>query len=213
LQRLAFAGALVVAGGSGWAVSGLAYQSSPTGLASYRITIDSARDDPHQALLPDCAASCGLDGPSGGALDFTIPNNSDGPIQVVSIEPLGNGCPDTYGHIVICSAAFATDRNADGSTASGQLPGSCWTYVHFRPQDLSAWPVIPPHGKLAVNGTDENGLGQHMIHLDAATPAACVGARYYIRLSVIIETAPAVRPQPQPVGSPAIPRMDSDAGS
>jgi FTR1 family protein len=210
-QRVAVVGALLVALVGGWTGSTMAQQ--PQAPLQFRTRIDAAVSDPAVALLPDCASGCSQRGSAGGALDFVIPNDADTPVQVVSVEPMRYGCPDTYGQAVVCDSAFTSDRNADGTAAAAGASGDCWAYVHFRTQDLSQWPSIAARSKLAVRGNDAEELGLHFIHLDSGAPAPCVHASYQIKLYVILQSIPQGRSYPTTVGSPAAPSIDLGAGS
>ncbi|MDQ6748368.1 MAG: FTR1 family protein [Candidatus Dormibacteraeota bacterium] len=203
--RLALAGGLALAAGLGWAGSSLAEQAGQHAPASFSVNIASAVNDPRVLLLPDCPAYCGADGPPGGALDFNIPNPRGVAVQVLSIEPGGFGCSDTYGHIVFCPVLFTSDRNVDGATATLPETGSCGAFAHFRAPNVMTWPTIPSHGRLAITGADAYELGMHMIHLDSGTPAGCRGATYRIKLNVVVQDAPLPKSPPQPITRPSAP--------
>ncbi len=174
----------------------------------FRVTVDSAVSDPAVLLLPDCASGCSQRGSAGGALDFVIPNDSDTPVDVVSVEPMTYGCADTYGQSVVCDSAFTADRNPDGGGAATPVSGGCGTYAHFRPQNVDAWPTIAPRSQLDVRGTDASALGMHFIHLDSGAPVQCEHAHYQIKLFAVLQAIPEGRSQPRPVGSQPPPPVD-----
>ena len=210
-KRVSVAAAVLVALGVGWSGSTMARQ--PAAPPRFRVTIDSAVSDPAVLLLPDCASGCSQHGSAGGALDFVVPNASGMPVEVVSIEPLSYGCPDTYGHGVMCDSAFTADRNPDGSPVASGDTGACWTYAHFRPQDVQAWPTIGPGSALDVRGADDNALGMHFIHLDSGTPVNCAHASYRIKLFAVLQAIPEGRSEPLPVGSQQPSNVDLGVGS
>jgi FTR1 family protein len=210
LKRVSVTAVVLVAVAAGWSGSTMARQ--PQAPPRFRVTIDPAVSDPAVLLLPDCATGCSQRGSAGGALEFVIPNDSDIPADVVSIEPLTYGCPDTYGQSVVCDSVFSADLNPDGAPAATRTSGGCWTYAHFRTQDLAAWPTIAPHSQLDIRGTDANALGMHFIHLDSGTPVQCEHARYQIKLFAVLQTIPEGRSQPHPVGSQQ-PAVNLDVGS
>jgi len=163
--------------------------SRPWGEAqATRITIRvEAGLDANQVFVPDgfnCSLTSTNPGCAGGALVFSIENQSSVPLRVVAIS---------QGTVGSCSAL--SDKREDGtfagvltcSPSSTSPPSqSCALDTIFVAPNLFThpWPVIPPHGTLEVNGTDNSALGRGMIHMSNFTPTGCEGATFYIPLNI-----------------------------
>lgn len=154
--------------------------------AKLTMQVEAGLADPNSDLLPDSFCSPFNPCP-GGALNFSITNNSAFPIRVMGISSGVVTCGDgTSG----CATANS-NKDINGTfvqhDANG-LPvgnGSCAGYVKFvAPFNFDNWPTIPAHSTLQVNGTDNNALGAGMIHLLFDTPNGCQGALFTVALTV-----------------------------
>jgi hypothetical protein len=188
--------------------------------ATLTIRVEGALADPASDLLPDpfapaapfpCTAgttSTAISTPTcpGGALNFTIQNTSDVPLSVVRIEAAVPPTPATI---------FSSDKFTSGTFAPDQISGDCKFVARYQAPDIvdangghsnastgvppisnnqinsRPWPIIPPHGTLAVNGTDANQLGLGMIHLDSFAANGCQGATFSTSLIVTAQDATA----------------------
>lgn len=174
--------------------------SHPWGASeSSRLTIRvEAGMDADQVFVPD-SPSCGnpvagvaaSPGCQGGSLVFSIENQSEVPLRVAAVSQ------GTISDGVTSNCRVLSDKYEDGSFATGLTCtrlsvsiASCAADVAFAAPNLNVnggarpWPIIPPHGTLQVNGTDNNQLGLGMIHLNSVTPPGCEGANFYIPLLV-----------------------------
>jgi len=162
--------------------------SRPWGEAqATRVTIRvEAGLDANQVFVPDgqnCSLTSTNPACQGGALVFSIENQSNVPLRVAGIS---------QGSVGSCSAL--SDKREDGtftfltcSPSSTSPPSqSCALATIFVAPNFFThpWPVIPPHGTLEVNGTDNSALGRGMIHLSNVTPSGCEGASFYIPLNI-----------------------------
>ena len=153
------------------AAQGGSHQSGSAQATRLGIRVEAGLADQAVPLYPDPAP--------GGAVSFSITNTGDVPLRVSGVA-------------VAEGAKINSDRNADGSAASGGQGGSCAPFASFTAPDLAArpWPPIPPHETLKVNGSDTNRLGLGLIHLSAETPSACQGANFQVPLAITAEIAP-----------------------
>jgi len=162
--------------------------SRPWGEAqATRITIRvEAGLDANQVFVPDgfgCSLTSTNPACQGGALVFSIENQSSVPLRVTGI---GQG--------TIGSCTTISDKHEDGTftlpncSGSSGTPSSpnCSGDTYFLAPNLATrpWPVISPHGTLEVNGTDNSALGRGMIHMFNATPTGCEGATFYMPLNI-----------------------------
>ena len=147
--------------------------------------------DPSSLLVPDspgCTATA--PGCPGGNLNFSIQNKSGVPVRVTNLQQATASCVIS-GKPATCPAPIASDRLDNGQRVAAPdytstAANSCGTYARFSAPNLVAapWPVIPAHGILQVNGSDDYALGAHLIHLVSNTPSACQGAGFFVPLSV-----------------------------
>ena len=183
----------VVAGGFGLAYAMGTFQAIQQGdrqagsgqAAKITMQVEAGLADPNSGVIPD-AASCSFTPCPGGALDFSITNNSNFPIRVTSVSSAFFLCgPATY-----CTVGNS-NKNTNGTFVSHNPDGSqngigtCANSVSYAaPANYDNWPTIAPHSTLEINGTDNNALGAGMIHLNNSTPNGCQGALFTIHLTV-----------------------------
>lgn len=156
--------------------------------AKITMQVEAGMADPNSDLLPD--SSCSSFSPCpGGALSFSITNNSDFPIRVTGISSSNFGC-SVNGQVTTCTRGNS-NKNTNGtyiahdSTGQPVGVGTCSLYMSFNaPNNFDAWPTIAPHSALQVNGTDNNALGAGMLHLSNTTPNGCQGALFSVDLTV-----------------------------
>lgn len=147
--------------------------------AHLTMQVEAGTADANSDFVPD-DLSCGTNCP-GGALNFAITNTSDLPIRVTGIA-LTNTCGG-FG----TGPCVGSNKNGDGSypPASASPNGDCGFHLTFSPPaNFNNWPVIGPNSTLQVNGTDNNGLGAGMVHLNNATPQGCQGALFSVGLTI-----------------------------
>jgi len=212
-----FGAAIGALAASVWSAKQTGYRQRGGGQgATLTIRVEGALADPASDLLPDpsgCTKSSLGSPPSssgttistpacpGGAMNFTIQNTSNVPLRVVSIDAVIPPSPATM---------FNSDKDSTGTFVDDQVGGSCAFSAHYQAPDIIAadhshsnvsnlgpgnqinsrpWPIIPPHGTLAVNGTDANQLGLGMIHLDGFNTNGCQGATFSTSLIVTAQDA------------------------
>src|SRR5256885_12795161 len=78
-----------------------------------------------------------------------------------------------------------SNKDATGGFAAAGNQGSCYQFLFLAaPVNYDNWPVIPPHGTLQVNGSDNSRLGAGLVHLSSTTPDGCQGASFAMQLKV-----------------------------
>ena len=172
----------VLVGGVGVAYATLTFKANQEGTrqggegqaARLTMQVEAGMADANSDLIPDDY----YNGSPGGALSFSIKNNSNVPIRVTKIDLATTTSGTTVYSLV------SSNKNGSGSYNNiGQ--GDCKQWVTFvSPSGFDNWPTIAPHSTLQVNGTDNNRLGAGMIHLSNSTPQGCQGAIFGLTLNV-----------------------------
>lgn len=175
----------VLVGGIGVAYATFTFRANQEGFrqagegqaARLTMRVEAGMADPNSDLLPDDLFNIS---PPGGALNFSIKNTSDVPLRVTKIEVVTQPCP---GGIGTCPL-ITSNKNGDG-TYNKEGFGDCKQWVFFvAPGNFENWPTIAPHSTLQVNGTDNNRLGNGMIHLSNSTAQGCQGASFAVTLLI-----------------------------
>jgi hypothetical protein len=172
----------VLVGGIGVAYATFTFKANQEGTrqggegqaARLTMQVEAGMADANSDLIPDDY----YNGSSGGALSFSIKNNSEVPIRVTKIE-LATQTSGTTTYSLVSS-----NKNGSGTYSSIGM-GDCKQWVTFAsPSNFDNWPTIAPHSTLQVNGTDNNRLGAGMIHLSNGTAQGCQGAMFGLTLNV-----------------------------
>ena len=178
---------------SQWQASQTGYNQSGSATSNtLRIAVEAGLD-PDTTLLPD-SFNCQFQPCPGGAVAFTIENKSSVPLRVFSVEQRQVPC---NGQNPPCMAPILSDKNTDGSWTAPSFGSinNCGSHASFVTLNgagaaaLRQWPAIPPHTTLHVNGSDALALGVGAIHLDFYTPNQCMGASFYVPLTVSAQDA------------------------
>jgi hypothetical protein len=150
-------------------------QAGETQATRLTMRVEAGVADPNGDFVPDDPST----GNRGGDLTFSIKNTNNVPLRVTKIEIPTSGCA------LQSSTCITSNKNKNGSFALVGGWGDCNQYLTFAaPFDYGNWPVIPPHGTLQVNGTDNSRLGAGLVHLLSTTPDGCQGASFAMQLKV-----------------------------